>query len=342
MARRRHNVECASLPESPWSYFTRPRGTILVPIAELKPIRARPSGIVNARKHMEAACAGGTKRAPISISHDGRVLDGNSTYAVAVESGWSSIPALVERETNSPRPIRRSDYPSVFDDSDADTIPDVDDPRPFQAGDEKSIEEVQLSDEIGHFIDTRQEFLPAMQTVIDRLQGLRIKGAKVQGRVKTPFSIVNKLRRKRLDTLTDIAGTRIVVPDEAGLRKATSAIEEDFPVLEKVDYYKTPQQGYRAMHYIVSVDGRPVEVQVKTRRMAEISKASHTPYKRGVLDVESMDRLTELAAEADAGNEKAMSEIDPLLRNSSALRRALTIDNPRLHRAARRLANGCF
>lgn len=248
---------------------------------------------------------------------------------------------MVRRRRNAPEPLSRADYPAVFGDIDADALPDVDDPRPLISGDRHSIEEVRLSDEIGHFIDARDEFMPAMQTVMNRLAALGIRGAKVQGRVKKPYSIINKLRRKRLGTLTDIAGTRIVVPDRAGLDRATEAIEQDFEVIEKLDYYETPQAGYRAVHYIIRVDGKPVEVQVKTRRMSAISGASHTPYKRGELDEVSMDRLTSLAAAADEGDRAAAREIDQLLKDKRALERALTVQNPRLTRASHRLANVC-
>ncbi len=244
------------------------------------------------------------------------------------------------RRPNDPREITRQDYPAVFGDSDRDQIPDVDDPRPFVPGDTKSIEEIRLSDEVGALIDTRASFVPATEAVMKSLRDLRIPKSKVKGRVKTPFSIVNKLRRKYFGRLTDVAAARIVVPDRASVDIATTAIEEDFEILEKEDFYKTPKAGYRAIHYIVRVNGVPVEVQIKTNRMAEIAEGSHTPYKTGKLNVQEMDRLTSLAARADAGDRAAQKELDPLLRDKAALRRSLTVQsNPRDQHRARRLAN---
>jgi ppGpp synthetase/RelA/SpoT-type nucleotidyltranferase len=247
---------------------------------------------------------------------------------------------------NHLEPLSRKSYPSIFGDTDEDLIPDVDDPRPFKKGDVKSIEEVRLSDEVGHLLADRQAFVPAMEDTMARLRQIGVSGAKVEGRVKTPFSLVNKLRRKYMSALTDIAGTRIVVPDQPSLEIATSAIENEFEILEKEDFYEKPLSGYRAIHYIVRVRGVPVELQLKTRRMAQIADASHTPYKQGRLDAMAMDRLTTLAARADAGDEEVARTIDAILRDKSKIKRELTRkQNPgeaRESRIARRLANGGF
>lgn len=273
---------------------------------------------------------------------DGRWLSGvRKGTGNLLKRRTTKSPPRWAKQPNSPKHITRSDYPAVFGDTDQDSIPDVDDPHPFEAGDERSIEEVRLSDEIGELIDTRESFTPAMDEVMGRLEALKIPGSKVQGRVKTPYSIINKLRRKRLGTLTDVAATRIIVPDKAGVDMAAAAIEGGFEVMEKEDFYKKPQAGYRALHYIVKANGVPVEVQIKTRRMSEISGASHTAYKRGVLDPQAMDQLTDLAARADAGDKKAQGQIDPLLRNKGQLRAMLTRKvNPRVRRLANRMANG--
>jgi hypothetical protein len=425
---QRNPASCEDLPESPWTYFERPTGTVLVSVNKLKPIRARPNGIRNAKKYMRMACEGThAKRAPIDVSAEGEILDGNSTYAVARDAGWKKIPALVhmssgrdkkhgvvllgfdglgvernprkkrsrkttnvdlsdyprirdmegpfmfpngrvvyydpragqyyDRDTdmylsqresdklhrlaNPQKSIKRTDYPAIFGDTDHDRIPDVDDPHPFDPGDTKSIEEVRLADEVGALIDIRGQYADVTDSVMDTLRGFGIAGSKVQGRVKTPFSLINKLRRKRLGTLTDIAATRIIVPDYASVEAVAGAIEGQFEVLEKEDFYKDPQAGYRALHYIVRVGSVPVEIQVKTHRMMEISSASHTAYKRGLLNAEEMDRLTSLAARADKGDLRAAAEIDPLLRNKSALSRALTHEpNPRTRRLMRRVRNG--
>lgn len=91
----------AKLPDDPWRYFTKPAGAKLVALKDLRPTRARASGIQHANKHMRNAYDGEAgKREPISLrkEKDGTytILDGNSTYANAKANGWASIPAMVE------------------------------------------------------------------------------------------------------------------------------------------------------------------------------------------------------------------------------------------------------
>lgn len=246
------------------------------------------------------------------------------------------------RRRNSPaklqgrETITRADYPGVFRDTDRDKFRDADDPRPQQPGDTESIEEVQLADEIGSLIDTRKDYVDVMRAVKKDLQGLGISGSKVKGRVKTPYSILNKLRRKRLGTLTDIAGTMLVVPDQSTVEKARKAIERSYEVLDFDNYYASPLGGYRAYHFVIDKDGTPVEVQLKTERMSKIADASHTAYKTGELNEDALESLTTLAVKADKGDKKAAQEVDKLLKSHKRLTKmlttdkydALTLDNP--------------
>lgn len=234
------------------------------------------------------------------------------------------------RKRNSParvrgnRPITRADYPAIFGDFDRDAITDADDPRPRTPGDTESIEEVRLADEMDALLATRAEFVPIEQELRSTLGEMGIRGSKIKTRVKTPFSILNKLRRKRIESLTDIAGGMMIVPDQEALERASKKIEQHFDVIEKLDFYKTPQNGYRAKHYVVRVHGKPVELQLKTERMAQVAKASHTAYKRGVLNVDAMERITRMAWNADRGNKVAAETIDDMIAHPDALRRALT------------------
>ena len=95
-----HVLHHAPLPEEPERYFTRPEGTVDIPLGQLLPMRARPDGIARAEKLMRSAYVGArAPREPITVRQraDGTydILDGNSTYAVAKAQGWASIPAMV-------------------------------------------------------------------------------------------------------------------------------------------------------------------------------------------------------------------------------------------------------
>jgi hypothetical protein len=92
------------LPEDLEKYFVKTRFTKQIKIADLIPLRARPTGIANAEKYMRMAYEGKMeRRKPITIYKSQkkyRVLDGNSTYAVAKENGWQYILADVVKNPN--------------------------------------------------------------------------------------------------------------------------------------------------------------------------------------------------------------------------------------------------
>lgn len=232
--------------------------------------------------------------------------------------------------------ISRKDYPGVFRDS-GHGIPNVDDPYPGEpcpAGAlcPDTVEEVRLSDEIGKLIDLRKDYQHDLDDMLSKLKKSITPDAVIKGRVKTPFSILNKLRRKRITGehgLTDVAGAMIVAPDYAGVKQAVSTVERIYPVVSREDYYERPLSGYRAYHLIVALPGdRRAEVQIKSRRMAEISHASHTPYKEERLNAAEMNRLTALADRADRGDRTAAREIDGILaRGEPAVERMLTLSH---------------
>lgn len=87
-------------------------------------------------------------------------------------------------------------------------------------------------------------------------------------RVKTIGTLLEKLRRMRslaLSQMQDIAGTRVVV--EGGRLVQDDVLQrivKRFPDNKVVDRRQQPTFGYRAVHVIVRVGGRQVEVQVRT------------------------------------------------------------------------------
>ncbi|RPJ60938.1 MAG: hypothetical protein EHM23_08665 [Acidobacteria bacterium] len=101
----------------------------------------------------------------------------------------------------------------------------------------------------------------------------------VLGRLKSVPSIQEKIVRKKylcFSELTDVAGTRLVIVDYAALPLVTERIERHFSVKEKQDLLRDEAKtGYRAVHYLVWVDGRIVEIQIHTRRGTLWAEASH-------------------------------------------------------------------
>jgi putative GTP pyrophosphokinase len=86
---------------------------------------------------------------------------------------------------------------------------------------------------------------------------------------KTPGSIVAKLQREpsiRLTQMQDIAGCRIVVPSLEKQLVAQLGVEgflSDAPT-RVIDRRDRPSHGYRALHIVVLVRERAVEIQLRT------------------------------------------------------------------------------
>ncbi|MEO6222828.1 MAG: hypothetical protein ABIP90_06225 [Vicinamibacterales bacterium] len=86
---------------------------------------------------------------------------------------------------------------------------------------------------------------------------------------KTPGSIAGKLTREpsiRLTQIQDIAGCRIVVPSVERQLIAQAVIEFCFSDLPTrvIDRRDRPSHGYRAVHIVVQIRERAVEIQLRT------------------------------------------------------------------------------
>jgi len=112
--------------------------------------------------------------------------------------------------------------------------------------------------------------------------------AEVSGRPKHIYSIHNKMRVKGLDfnELFDVRALRVIVPDERQCYAALGLVHERWaPESDEFDDYiaRPKPNGYKSLHTVVAdQDGRPFEVQIRTRAMhefAEFGMAAHWRYK---------------------------------------------------------------
>jgi DNA-binding protein len=92
-------------------------------------------------------------------------------------------------------------------------------------------------------------------------------GLEPTSRLKTVQTIIEKLQREkgRLSTIQDIAGARVVADmtrDEQD--NVVASIGNLFPGAKEIDRRARPSFGYRAVHVVVTVEGRFVEIQVRT------------------------------------------------------------------------------
>ena len=260
--------------------------------------------------------------------------------------------------------ITKSKYISMFADTDNDGIPNVDDVSPFDPSKTGQIEEVSMSEEMEEIIDYRNELDEMRVKFVKKLETLKDEcGATSCGilsRTKTPYSIINKMRRRSLTGvkdldklenkakekiknqdlsgldlykgLTDIVGTMVVAPDKESLDKLKDKIlsGEMGQVLEFENFYDEPQAGYRAYHFIIGVkdNGKlyPIEVQIKTERAKKLAMISHTLYKRGKLDAKKYDEFFRMVVKADNGDKMAAMRIDTLLKNPTMIENRIRLE----------------
>ncbi|MCE9625338.1 MAG: hypothetical protein K8R69_07810, partial [Deltaproteobacteria bacterium] len=148
-------------------------------------------------------------------------------------------------------------------------------------------------------------------------------------RLKDPADIAPKLSRRGwsdLGPLTDVAGARVVVRSTNDVLPIVEAIEKEYKVRDQVAGDGTMEMdiigeettdgkelmevtlrpdkdhpdrltigtssGYRAMHVVVEVDGKPVEIQIQTEAIYQWGKIQHSlVYKNKNLPKDTLDEL---------------------------------------------------
>ena len=112
----------------------------------------------------------------------------------------------------------------------------------------------------------RKSFTEAYDEVVAKIRSAT--GLEPTGRPrKTPFSILQKLRREKsmqLSRMQDIAGCRLVVAGVPEQDRLVADLVHAFEKATVVDRRQSPSHGYRAVHVIAKVMGRAIEIQVRT------------------------------------------------------------------------------
>ncbi|MDB5920742.1 MAG: pyrophosphokinae, partial [Massilia sp.] len=127
----------------------------------------------------------------------------------------------------------------------------------------------------------------AIKRLKDELAAAGIE-AEVFGRPKHIYSIWSKMRGKELDftDLYDVRAFRVIVADDRTCYAVLSLVHNIWTPIpnEFDDYISRPKpNGYQSLHTVVTADdGRPLEVQIRTKEMhsfAEYGVAAHWRYK---------------------------------------------------------------
>ena len=151
----------------------------------------------------------------------------------------------------------------------------------------------------------RRSFGPAYENVVEALREL---GVQPTGRpAKSTPSLVAKMNREtvRLSQVQDIAGCRVVVADLEEQERVMATLGRAFAKVTVVDRRASPTYGYRAVHVIVEVLDRTVEIQVRTMLQHTWAELS-----------EKLSDLVDPAIKYGGGPARVK---DLLLRSSSAL-----------------------
>ena len=138
----------------------------------------------------------------------------------------------------------------------------------------------------------RQRYIEDVVATLKRELAAAHIAADVSGRPKHIFSIWTKMRRKQagIDALYDIRAVRILVDDVKQCYTALGIVHHLWTPLpgEFDDYIAKPKANdYRSLHTaVIGPEGKPLEVQIRTREMhqhSEYGVAAHWRYKEGVL-----------------------------------------------------------
>jgi GTP pyrophosphokinase len=147
-----------------------------------------------------------------------------------------------------------------------------------------------------------------IQDIIEHLREiLQQEGieAEITGRPKHIYSIYKKMKEKEkgFDALMDLRGVRLIVPDKHSCYAALGVIHTHWRPIphEFDDYIAAPKDNmYQSLHTaVIYDDGKPLEVQIRTREMhenAEYGIAAHWRYKEkdGRLDESYEQRVNRL------------------------------------------------
>ncbi len=137
---------------------------------------------------------------------------------------------------------------------------------------------------------SNEEFLAAIRETVET--ELRREGipARIEGRVKRPYSVFLKLRRQRItvDQVYDLMAIRIVTDSVKNCYAALGVIHNKWrPIPGRIkDFIAIPRPNlYQSLHTsVVGPQGQTFEVQIRTEEMHRIAEegiAAHWKYKEG-------------------------------------------------------------
>jgi GTP pyrophosphokinase len=148
----------------------------------------------------------------------------------------------------------------------------------------------QIARQLEQSREQREHTVEAAAQRLRRLLGEAGVTAEVSGRPKHIASIHQKMIDKRLslEQVHDLLALRVIVEKVADCYEVLSLVHSSWTPIESEydDYIARPKPNdYQSLHTVVTdPDGRPIEIQIRTRQMhrdAELGVAAHWRYKEG-------------------------------------------------------------
>lgn len=141
------------------------------------------------------------------------------------------------------------------------------------------------------------------------LRAADIENFRLESRVKSIYSIADKMRRREGTEIWDVLGIRIILSSRADCYRALGVVHQIWKPLPEHfdDYIAVPRGGlYRSLHTTVMTErGRAVEVQIRSEEMnklAEHGLAAHWLYKEDLRQGGPQSRYINQAASGMRGN----------------------------------------
>ena len=186
-----------------------------------------------------------------------------------------------------------------------------------------------LIEQASGFMELMMQYICALMEVETKLNVLNAEFTmknnrnpfeSIKSRIKTPKSILEKLRRKGFEisvkgieeNLADVAGIRVICsfPDDIYATAKMLTDQDDIRVIQVKDYIINPKpNGYRSLHLILEVPiflsnekkNMKVEVQFRTIAMDFWASLEHKlKYKKNIENAEEISKELQRCAEASS------------------------------------------
>ncbi|MDE0484439.1 MAG: bifunctional (p)ppGpp synthetase/guanosine-3',5'-bis(diphosphate) 3'-pyrophosphohydrolase [Candidatus Poribacteria bacterium] len=148
----------------------------------------------------------------------------------------------------------------------------------------------EIADLLNEKLDERQSYCKKMEVTIHAELKKHGISANVRGRTKHIYSIYQKMHQKGtpFKDICDLVGLRILVKDDWNCYSALGVLHLRWNYLpDRVrDWIGQPKKnGYQSLHTTILDDGKPIEIQIRSREMHQVAEngiAAHWSYKEGV------------------------------------------------------------